>query len=118
MKQLQNQNSMTDKKTTIGVIGCSTIAANSVIPAIKSSKNIELTSIGSRNQEKSKKFAEQFGSKKFGTYQTKNLLSQLIPSRLLIKTESDVPGQFESSNGNLEGENLLGNPKYKPGDLS
>ena len=66
MKQLQNQNSMTDKKTTIGVIGCSTIAANSVIPAIKSSKNIELTSIGSRNQEKSKKFAEQFGSKKFG----------------------------------------------------
>ena len=41
----------------------------------------------------------------------------MIKEPRIIKTESDVPGQFESSNGNLEGENLLGKPKYKPGDL-
>ena len=60
---------MIDRKLRVGVIGCSTIAENSVLPAINSSKNIELNSIGSRNDEKSKKFADKFGSKKFGSYE-------------------------------------------------
>ena len=60
---------MTNKKISIGVIGCSTIAENSVIPAINSSKNTELISIGSRYKEKSKRFAEKFGIPKFGSYE-------------------------------------------------
>ena len=51
-----------------GIIGCSRIAKRSVIPAILKSKFAELEMIGSRTQEKSKEFANEFNCKKYGTY--------------------------------------------------
>ena len=51
-----------------GIIGCSRIAKRSVIPAILKSEFAELEMIGSRTQEKSKEFANEFNCKKFGTY--------------------------------------------------
>jgi len=51
-----------------GIIGCSRIAKRSVIPAILKSEFAELEMIGSRTQEKSKEFANEFNCKKYGTY--------------------------------------------------
>ena len=51
-----------------GIIGCSRIAKRSVIPAILKSKFTELEMVGSRTQEKSKEFANEFNCKKYGTY--------------------------------------------------
>lgn len=57
------------EKIRIGIIGCSQIAQNSVIPAIKKSKYAELKFIGSRNNKKARKFAEKFNCKNFGRYE-------------------------------------------------
>lgn len=59
--------SMNDK-IKIGIIGCSTIAKTSTIPAILKSTNSELEFIGSRSEDKAKKFAQDFGCKKYGSY--------------------------------------------------
>ena len=56
------------KKLKIGIIGCSQIAENSVIPAIKKSEFSELRYIGSRSNQKGKKFAKKFYCKNFGDY--------------------------------------------------
>jgi len=55
-------------KIKLGVIGCSSIAQKSVIPAIINSKNASLEMIGSRSKTKAKKFAEEFSCKKYGNY--------------------------------------------------
>jgi len=47
----------------IGVMGCANIARRSVIPAIKSVEDFELTAIASRNLEKALQFTKQFGGK-------------------------------------------------------
>ena len=57
------------KKIHFGVIGCSRIAHLSTIPAIIKSKNSELHIIGSRDINRSKKFANHFKCKNFGTYE-------------------------------------------------
>ena len=58
---------MTDK-INIGIIGCSTIAKNSTIPAILKSNNAKLERIGSRSNNKALKFSKIFDCKKCGTY--------------------------------------------------
>ncbi len=56
-------------KIRFGVIGCSTIAERSIIPALIEAKNAELEFVGSRSKEKAKKIADKFGCKKFGNYE-------------------------------------------------
>jgi predicted dehydrogenase len=56
------------QKIKFGVIGCSSIAKKSVIPAIINSKNTSLEMIGSRSKTKAKKFAKDFSCKKYGDY--------------------------------------------------
>ena len=46
-----------------GIIGCSRIAKNAVIPAIIKSDFAELEMIGSRSIEKSKEFSKEFNCK-------------------------------------------------------
>ena len=48
------------------IIGCSEIANNSTIPAILKSKNTQITMIGSRSQNKTKKFTGKFHCTDFG----------------------------------------------------
>jgi len=58
---------MTDK-INIGIIGCSTIAKNSTIPAILNSNNTKLEHIGSRSNNKALEFSKTFDCEKYGTY--------------------------------------------------
>ena len=51
-----------------GIIGCSRIAKNAVIPAIIKSEFAELEMIGSRSIEKSKEFSKEFNCEKNGNY--------------------------------------------------
>jgi len=55
-------------KIRFGIIGCSRIAKESVIPAIKNSEFAELQMIGSRSMEKAAEFARYFNCKNYGTY--------------------------------------------------
>jgi len=55
-------------KLNFGIIGCSRIAKNSVIPAIMKSDYAELKFIGSRSEEKAKKFSMKFTCTQFGSY--------------------------------------------------
>ena len=55
-------------KIKIGIIGCSTIAKTSIIPAIIQSKYTELSFIGSRTNNRAKQFADEFNCKNFGSY--------------------------------------------------
>ncbi len=55
-------------KIKFGIIGCSSIAKKSTIPAILSSKNSILEMIGSRSIIKAKKFSKEFTCNKFGNY--------------------------------------------------
>jgi predicted dehydrogenase len=57
-----------NQKIRFGIIGCSNIAKSSVLPAMKKSKNVILEHIGSRSEEKAKNFSDEFGCKKFGSY--------------------------------------------------
>ena len=56
-------------KISIGVIGCSTIAKSSTIPAILKSDNCKLVFVGSRSNDKAKKIAQEFGCEKYGSYE-------------------------------------------------
>jgi predicted dehydrogenase len=56
-------------KIKFGVIGCSRIAKDSVIPAIKNSEFAELQMIGSRSVDKAAEFARYFSCKNYGTYE-------------------------------------------------
>jgi len=55
-------------KIRFGVIGCSSVAKRTIIPAIINTKNAHLQRIGSRDVTKAEKFARQFSCKQFGTY--------------------------------------------------
>lgn len=55
-------------KLKIGIIGCSNIAANSIIPAIIRSKYVELEIIGSRSMKKAENFSKKFNCKNIGSY--------------------------------------------------
>jgi len=55
-------------KIQFGIIGCSSIAKKSTIPAIIDNKNSELKMIGSRTIQKAKKFANEFNCNQFGNY--------------------------------------------------
>jgi dTDP-3,4-didehydro-2,6-dideoxy-alpha-D-glucose 3-reductase len=59
---------MTDK-INIGIIGCSTIAKNSTIPAILKSNNTKVERIGSRSNNKALEFSKTFDCEKCGTYE-------------------------------------------------
>lgn len=52
-----------------GVIGCSRVALKGMLPALRDSEWAELVIIGSRNFQKAKEVAEQFGAKKCGNYE-------------------------------------------------
>ena len=58
-----------DNKISIGIIGCSTIAKSSTIPAILKSSNCKLAFVGSRSNDKAKKVAHEFGCEKYGSYE-------------------------------------------------
>jgi len=58
-----------DSKIKFGIIGCSRIAKQSVVPAIIKSEFAEIEIIGSRSLDKAKTFSNEFNSKKFGTYE-------------------------------------------------
>ena len=55
-------------KIKFGIIGCSSIAKKSTIPAIITGKNSVLEMIGSRSIIKAKKFAKEFTCDEFGDY--------------------------------------------------
>ena len=56
-------------KIKFGIIGCSSIAKKSVIPAIINSKNTTLEIIGSRSKIKAKLFSDEFSCQKYGNYE-------------------------------------------------
>jgi predicted dehydrogenase len=56
------------EKIKFGILGCSSIAEKSMIPAIKNSNNAKLHMIGSRTENKSSKFSKKFSCKLHGTY--------------------------------------------------
>jgi len=51
-----------------GIIGCSSIAEKSTIPAIKKTNHTKLQMVGSRSLKKAKKFAQKFSCKLYGNY--------------------------------------------------
>ena len=56
---------MIKKKLHIGVLGCSSFAMRSMLPAIQDMhEEFELVAIASRSKEKAEKFADTFGVKK------------------------------------------------------
>lgn len=57
-----------DRKIRFGVLGCSTIAEKSMIPAIKNSINAQLQMIGSRSDKKASTFSKKFSCKLHGDY--------------------------------------------------
>lgn len=52
-----------------GIIGCSRVARRRFLPALVSSPCTTLTFIGSRNTEKAKGYADEFGAKRYGSYE-------------------------------------------------
>ena len=60
---------MNSSKIRFGVIGCSSIANKSFIPAILESKSAVLSMLGSRSKEKALEFSKKFGCDSFGNYE-------------------------------------------------
>ena len=56
-------------KIRFGIIGCSSIAKKSTIPAIIASKNSTLEMIGSRSKTKANCFSDEFSCQKYGNYE-------------------------------------------------
>lgn len=56
------------QKIRFGVIGCSRVAQKGMLPALRDSEYAELAMVGSRNFEKAKEVASQFGGNEWGTY--------------------------------------------------
>ncbi len=56
------------RKIRFGILGCSTIAEKSMIPAIKNSTNSQLHMIGSRSERKGNIFSKKFSCKLHGDY--------------------------------------------------
>jgi predicted dehydrogenase len=63
------KNQIIRKKIKFGIIGCSQIAEQSVIPAILQSSNAQIEMIGSRSNSKGKKISEKFQCRNYGTYE-------------------------------------------------
>ncbi len=59
---------MLQNKIRFGIIGCSSIAAKSAIPAISDTPNADLKMIASRSLLKAKKFAKKFSCNLYGNY--------------------------------------------------
>ena len=58
------------EKVKWGILGCARIALRALIPAIKNSKNAILHAIASRDYEKAKRTAEEFGIPRcYGSYE-------------------------------------------------
>jgi len=57
-----------NKKIRFGIIGCSSIAKKSMIPAIKESHTADLQMLGSRFETTAKKFSKEFSCKSYGNY--------------------------------------------------
>ena len=57
------------QKLRFGILGCSRIAENSVIPTIVNSNHTELKIIGSRSRQKAENFATKFSCSDFGSYE-------------------------------------------------
>ena len=86
-------------KIRIGIIGCSTIARNSTLPAILKSNNTKLEYIGSRSNNKALEFSKIFDCEKFGTY------DDVIPfkaSRYLSDTTGIRLHKIDMADHNLE----------------
>jgi len=65
---IRNRKQKKISKIRFGIIGCSSIAERSTIPAILQSKQAELHMIGSRSTLKAKKFAKKFSCSLYGDY--------------------------------------------------
>jgi D-xylose 1-dehydrogenase (NADP+, D-xylono-1,5-lactone-forming) len=57
------------KKIKFGILGCSSIAEKSMIPAIKNSTNSQLEMLGSQSTNKAAKFGKKFSCKVYGNYE-------------------------------------------------
>jgi len=79
------------KKVRFGVIGCSSIAKKSFIPALKKSKNAHLITVASRSKDKAKLFSIEFESDYENDYES--LLSRNDIDVVYIST---VPSTHES----------------------
>ena len=55
-------------KINFGIIGCSSVAKKSFIPALLKTNHAVLESVGSRSISKSKLIAQKFHCKNFGHY--------------------------------------------------
>ncbi|MDO8510316.1 MAG: Gfo/Idh/MocA family oxidoreductase, partial [bacterium] len=53
-----------------GIIGCSRVAKRRFLPALASSGAAELVNVGSRDQDKARRYAEEFKSKRWGSYES------------------------------------------------
>lgn len=59
---------MKSSKVRFGIIGCSSVAKRSMLPAMKDSEVAEIEIIGSRNNEKAIEYCKIFGCNSYGTY--------------------------------------------------
>ena len=57
------------KLIRFGILGCSTVAKNSFIPALLKSKKTSLEFIGSRSEQKSRSYSKKFHCNSFGNYE-------------------------------------------------
>ena len=58
------------RKVKWGVLGCAAFAKSTAIPAMLKAQGVELTGIASRNLDKARAFAEEFGfTKAYGSYE-------------------------------------------------
>ena len=59
-----------ERKMRFGVLGCSTIAEKTMIPAIQKSSNAELYMLCSRSNKKSARLSKKFSCKLYGDYES------------------------------------------------
>ena len=58
------------RKVKWGVLGCAAFAKSTAIPAMLKAEGVELTGIASRDLEKAKAFAQEFGfTRAYGSYE-------------------------------------------------
>lgn len=60
---------MNSRKVRFGILGTSRVALKGMLPAMRGSEFADLVMVGSRSFEKEKSVAEQFGVKKWGSYE-------------------------------------------------
>lgn len=66
------------KKIKWGILGCADIAYKAVIPGILTACNSELYAVASRNEEKARGFAEEFGAEKYFSDYEKLLVDENV----------------------------------------